>query len=104
MQPRDPTHRIARGSPSRGDPATVQKQLASKNAEVPRETEALQQERKKLQNPIGIVYRSTGALRHVEMPDGGLLGHGKEVMGLINGEEEEVGLIKIVPFLIGTRC
>ncbi|WP_233442948.1 hypothetical protein [Bradyrhizobium brasilense] len=50
------------------------------------------------------MYRSTGALRHVEMPDGGLLGHGKEVMGLTNGEEEEVGLIKIVPFLIGTRC
>jgi len=50
--------------------------------------------------PIGIVCHSTGALRHVRTPDGKLLVQGKEVTGFTNGEEEEVGLIKIVPFLV----
>jgi putative intracellular protease/amidase len=50
--------------------------------------------------PIGIVCHSTGALRHVRAPDGKLLVQGKEVTGFTNGEEEEVGLTKIVPFLV----
>jgi len=34
------------------------------------------------------------------MPDGKLLVEGKEVTGFTNGEEEEVGLTKVVPFLV----
>jgi putative intracellular protease/amidase len=49
---------------------------------------------------IGIVCHSTGALRHVKAPDGRLLVQGKEVTGFTNGEEEEVGLTKVVPFLV----
>ena len=49
---------------------------------------------------IGIVCHSTGALRHVKAPDGKLLVQGKEVTGFTNGEEEDVGLTKIVPFLV----
>jgi putative intracellular protease/amidase len=50
--------------------------------------------------PIGIVCHSTGALRHVKTPDGKPLVQGKEVTGFTNGEEEAVGLTKIVPFLV----
>ena len=50
--------------------------------------------------PIGIVCHSTGALRHVKKPDGKLLVQGKEVTGFTNGEEEAVGLTKVVPFLV----
>jgi putative intracellular protease/amidase len=50
--------------------------------------------------PIAVVCHSTGALRHVKSPDGKLLVEGKEVTGFTNGEEEEVGLTKIVPFLV----
>jgi putative intracellular protease/amidase len=50
--------------------------------------------------PIGIVCHSTGALRHVKAPDGKLLVQDKEVTGFTNGEEEAVGLSKIVPFLV----
>jgi putative intracellular protease/amidase len=50
--------------------------------------------------PIAIVCHSTGALRHVKTPDGKLLVQGKEVTGFTNGEEEEVGLTKVVPFLV----
>jgi putative intracellular protease/amidase len=50
--------------------------------------------------PIAIVCHSTGALRHVKAPDGKLLVQGKEVTGFTNGEEEAVGLTKIVPFLV----
>ncbi|MDN4987162.1 type 1 glutamine amidotransferase domain-containing protein [Bradyrhizobium sp. WYCCWR 13022] len=49
---------------------------------------------------IGIVCHSTGALHHVKTPDGKLLVQGKEVTGFTNGEEEEVGLTKVVPFLV----
>ena len=49
---------------------------------------------------IGIVCHSTGALRHVKTPDGKPLVQGKEVTGFTNGEEEEVGLTKVVPFLV----
>ena len=50
--------------------------------------------------PIAIVCHSTGALRHVKAPDGKFLVQGKEVTGFTNGEEEEVGLTKVVPFLV----
>jgi putative intracellular protease/amidase len=49
---------------------------------------------------IGVVCHSTGALRHVKTPDGNLLVQDKEVTGFTNGEEEGVGLTKIVPFLV----
>ena len=50
--------------------------------------------------PIGIVCHSTGALHHVKTPDGKPLVQGKEVTGFTNGEEEAVGLTKVVPFLV----
>jgi putative intracellular protease/amidase len=50
--------------------------------------------------PIAIVCHSTGALRHVKTRDGKPLVQGKEVTGFTNGEEEAVGLTKIVPFLV----
>jgi putative intracellular protease/amidase len=50
--------------------------------------------------PIAIVCHSTGALRHVKTPDGKVLVQGREVTGFTNGEEEAVGLTKIVPFLV----
>ena len=50
--------------------------------------------------PIAVVCHSTGALRHVKTPDGKLLVEGKEVTGFTNGEEEAVGLTKVVPFLV----
>jgi putative intracellular protease/amidase len=50
--------------------------------------------------PVGIVCHSTGALRHVKSPDGRLLVQGKEVTGFTYGEEEAVGLTKVVPFLV----
>jgi putative intracellular protease/amidase len=49
---------------------------------------------------IAIVCHSTGALRHVKTADGKFLVQGKEVTGFTNGEEEEMGLTKIVPFLV----
>jgi putative intracellular protease/amidase len=50
--------------------------------------------------PIAVVCHSTGALRHVKAPDGKLLVQGKEVTGFTDGEEEAVGLTKVVPFLV----
>jgi putative intracellular protease/amidase len=50
--------------------------------------------------PIAIVCHSTGALRHVKTPDGKPLVQGKEVTGFTNGEEQAVGLTKVVPFLV----
>jgi putative intracellular protease/amidase len=50
--------------------------------------------------PFAVVCHSTGALRHVKTPDGKVLVEGKEVTGFTNGEEEEVQLTKIVPFLV----
>jgi len=50
--------------------------------------------------PIAIVCHSTGALRHIKTSDGKLRVQGKEVTGFTNGEEEEIGLTKVVPFLV----
>jgi putative intracellular protease/amidase len=49
---------------------------------------------------FAVVCHSTGALRHVKTPDGKLLVESKTVTGFTNGEEEEVGLTKVVPFLV----
>jgi putative intracellular protease/amidase len=49
---------------------------------------------------FAVVCHSTGALRHVKTPDGKPLVDGKTVTGFTNGEEEEVGLTKVVPFLV----
>jgi putative intracellular protease/amidase len=49
---------------------------------------------------IAVVCHSTGALRHVKTPDGKPLVQGKEVTGFTNGEEEDVGLTRVVPFLV----
>ena len=50
--------------------------------------------------PIALVCHAPGALRHVKTPDGKPLVQGKEVTGFTNGEEEAVGLTKVVPFLV----
>jgi putative intracellular protease/amidase len=49
---------------------------------------------------FAVVFHSTGALRHVKTPDGKPFVAGKTVTGFTNGEEEEVGLTKVVPFLV----
>jgi putative intracellular protease/amidase len=49
---------------------------------------------------VAIVCHSPAALRHVKTPDGKPLVEGKEVTGFTNGEEEAVGLTKVVPFLV----
>jgi putative intracellular protease/amidase len=49
---------------------------------------------------FAVVCHSTGVLRHVRSPDGKLLVEGKTVTGFTNGEEEEAGLTKVVPFLV----
>ncbi len=49
---------------------------------------------------FALVCHSSGALRHVKTPDGKLLVEGKTVTRFTNGEEEEVGLTKVVPFLV----
>jgi putative intracellular protease/amidase len=49
---------------------------------------------------FAVVCHSTGALRHVKTPDGKPLVAGKTVTGFTDGEEEEVGLTKVVPFLV----
>ena len=49
---------------------------------------------------FALVCHSSGALRHVRTPAGKPLVDGKTVTGFTNGEEEEVGLTKVVPFLV----
>jgi putative intracellular protease/amidase len=49
---------------------------------------------------FAVVCHSSGALRHVKTPGGKLFVEGKTVTGFTNGEEEEVGLTKVVPFLV----
>jgi putative intracellular protease/amidase len=49
---------------------------------------------------FAVVCHSTGALRHVRTPDGKLFVEGKTVTGFTDGEEEDVGLTKVVPFLV----
>ena len=49
---------------------------------------------------FAVVCHSTGALRHLRTSDGKLLIEGKTVTGFTNGEEDEVELTKVVPFLV----
>ncbi|NVB81629.1 MAG: type 1 glutamine amidotransferase domain-containing protein [Kofleriaceae bacterium] len=49
--------------------------------------------------PVALVCHSPGTLRHVKYK-GEPLVKGKHVTGFTNGEEEEVGLTKVVPFLV----
>ncbi len=49
---------------------------------------------------IALVCHAPGVLRHVKNSDGTLLVRGKRITGFTDGEEEGVGLTKIVPFLV----
>jgi putative intracellular protease/amidase len=49
---------------------------------------------------FALVCHAPGALRHVKTADGKPLVAGKTVTGFTNGEEEAVGLTKVVPFLV----
>jgi len=49
---------------------------------------------------IALVCHAPGVLRHVKTPQGKPLVEGKTVTGFTDGEEEEVGLTKVVPFLV----
>jgi hypothetical protein len=50
--------------------------------------------------PIALVCHAPGVLRHVKTPSGKPLVEGKKVTGFTNGEEADVGLTKVVPFLV----
>src|SRR5580692_5213005 len=50
--------------------------------------------------PIALVCHAPGVLRHVKTPAGKPLVEGKKVTGFTDGEEADVGLTKIVPFLV----
>lgn len=50
--------------------------------------------------PVATVCHASGALRHVKNRVGAPLVKGKTVTGFTNGEEEAVGLTKVVPFLV----
>jgi len=49
---------------------------------------------------VALVCHAPGVLRHVKTPTGQPLVDGKNVTGFTNGEEADVGLTKIVPFLV----
>jgi putative intracellular protease/amidase len=49
---------------------------------------------------FALVCHAPGALRHVKTEDGKPFVAGKTVTGFTNGEEDEVGLTKVVPFLV----
>jgi putative intracellular protease/amidase len=50
--------------------------------------------------PVALVCHAPGALRHVRAPSGRPLVEGRKVAGFTNDEEAEMGLTKIVPFLV----
>jgi putative intracellular protease/amidase len=50
--------------------------------------------------PVALVCHAPGALRHVTTPKGKPLVENKNVTGFTDGEEEEMGLTKVVPFLV----
>jgi putative intracellular protease/amidase len=49
---------------------------------------------------IALVCHAPGVLHHVKNADGTPLVAGRQVTGFTNGEEEAVGLTKVVPFLV----
>ena len=50
--------------------------------------------------PIALVCHAPGVLRHVKTQRGKPFVEGKNLTGFTDGEEEEVGLTKVVPFLV----
>jgi putative intracellular protease/amidase len=50
--------------------------------------------------PVALVCHAPGVLRHVKTSAGQPLVDGKNVTGFTNGEEADVGLTKVVPFLV----
>jgi putative intracellular protease/amidase len=50
--------------------------------------------------PVALVCHAPGALRHVTTPKGKPVVENKNVTGFTDGEEEEMGLTKVVPFLV----
>ncbi|MCO8171670.1 type 1 glutamine amidotransferase domain-containing protein [Pseudomonas sp. 21LCFQ02] len=50
--------------------------------------------------PVGFVCHAPGVLRHVKAADGQPLIKGRRVTGFTNGEEADVQLTDVVPFLI----
>jgi putative intracellular protease/amidase len=50
--------------------------------------------------PLALVCHAPGVMRDAKSPDGSPLVKGKQVTGFTNGEEEAVGLTKVVPFLV----
>ena len=49
---------------------------------------------------VALVCHAPGVLRHVKTAAGRPLVEGKKVTGFTNGEEADVGLTKVVPFLV----
>ncbi len=49
---------------------------------------------------VALVCHAPGVLHHVKTPDGKPLVEGKHVTGFTNGEEADVGLTTVVPFLV----
>jgi putative intracellular protease/amidase len=50
--------------------------------------------------PVALVCHAPGVLRHVKTPVGKPLVDGKNVSGFTDGEEADMGLTKVVPFLV----
>jgi len=50
--------------------------------------------------PVALVCHAPGVLRHVKTAGDKALVDGKNVTGFTDGEEEEMGLTKVVPFLV----
>jgi putative intracellular protease/amidase len=50
--------------------------------------------------PVALVCQAPGVLRHVKTPAAKPLVDGNKVTGFTNGEEADVGLTKVVPFLV----
>ena len=50
--------------------------------------------------PVALVCHAPGVLRNVKTPAGKPLVDGKNVTGFTNGEEADVGLTRVVPFLV----
>ena len=54
--------------------------------------------------PVALVCHAPGVLRHVKTAAGKALVEGKKVTGFTDGEEEDVGLTKVVPSWSRTSC
>jgi putative intracellular protease/amidase len=52
------------------------------------------------EKPVALVCHAPGVLRHVKNDDGTPLVQGRRVTGFTNTEEEGVGLVEVVPFLV----